>query len=103
MKTGKLFITAAIFIGMGISSAEAQIKGNFQNQKDRIKQGVNSGELTKNETKDIIQDEREIRQDIKLAKADGDITQAEKKIILAEQKQVSREIYRKKHNCRDRK
>ncbi len=102
MKSRKLFITAAILFGMGISSADAQIKDHFQNQKDRIKQGVKSGELTKNETRNIIQDEREIRQDIKLAKADGDITHAEKKIIMAEQKQISREIYRKKHNCRDR-
>jgi hypothetical protein len=102
MKTSKLFFASAIIFSMGISAADAQIKDHAQNQKERIKQGVKSGELTKNETQNIIQDEKEIRQDIKLAKADGDITRDEKMIILKEQKQVSREIYRKKHNCRDR-
>ncbi len=102
MKTGKLFLAGAIMFSMGISAADAQIKGHAQNQKERIKQGVKSGELTRNETQNIIQDEKEIKQDVKLAKADGDITHDDRNIILKEQKQVSREIYRKKHNCRDR-
>jgi hypothetical protein len=102
MKTRKLFLAGAIMFSMGINVADAQIKDHAQNQKERIKQGVKNGELTRNETQNIIQDEKELRQDVKLAKADGDITHDEKKIILKEQKQVSREIYRKKHNCRDR-
>ncbi|HEV8079306.1 MAG TPA: hypothetical protein VGP43_01235 [Chitinophagaceae bacterium] len=102
MKTVKILSMAAILFGFGITSADAQVKDNFQNQKERITQGVKSGELTKSETKNIIQDEREIRQDVKLAKVDGDVTKGEKKIILKEQKQLSKEIYRKKHNCRER-
>ena len=88
MKTVKMLSMAAILFGLGITGANAQVKDNFENQKDRIQQGVKSGELTKSETKNIIQDEREIRQNIRLAKADGDVTKGEKKIILKEQKQV---------------
>jgi len=84
MKRVKFLLAGAIFFSMGISAADAQIRDHAQNQNERIKQGVKSGELTKNETQNIIQDEKEIRQDIKLAKADGDITHDEKKIILKE-------------------
>ncbi len=102
MRSVKFLSIAAILFGMSINSADAQVKHRAQNQKHRIKQGVKSGELTKKETKNIIADEKEIRQDVKLAKADGNVTAAEKKIILREQRKASREIYRKKHNSRDR-
>ena len=82
MKTKQFLLAAAILFGIGISSADAQVKHRAQNQKQRIKQGVKSGELTKRETKDLIGDEKEIRQDVKLAKADRNVTPAEKKIIL---------------------
>ena len=98
----KFLFTAAILFGIGINSADAQIKHRAQNQKHRIKQGVKSGELTKSETKNIVHDQKEIRQDVKLAKADGNISPAEKQVILKEQRKESREIYRKKHNNRDR-
>ncbi len=58
-----------------------QVKHRAQNQKHRIKQGVKSGELTKKETKNIIGDEKEIRQYVKLAKADGNVTTTEKKLF----------------------
>jgi uncharacterized tellurite resistance protein B-like protein len=101
MKSKFLFIAAASFV-ISISNADAQVKHRSQHQKHRIVKGVKNGELTRAETKDLIADQKEIRQDVKLAKADSKISAAEKRIITKEQNQVSREIYRKKHNNRDR-
>ncbi|MEO6453856.1 MAG: hypothetical protein ABIN97_07295 [Ginsengibacter sp.] len=101
MKT-KFLLIAAILFGMGMSNADAQVKQRSHAQKQRIHQGVKSGELTKAEKKNLIADRKEIHQDVKLAKADGKITAGERKIIKKEQKKESREIYRKKHNNRDR-
>jgi phosphodiesterase/alkaline phosphatase D-like protein len=99
----KLFLAAAIMFGMGISSASAQVKQRAQNQHQRIKQGVQSGELTKRETVNLARQQREIRKDVKEAKRnDGVITQCERKEIRQDQRQASRNIYRKKHNGRDR-
>lgn len=101
MKSKFLFATAIIF-ALGIGTADAQIKKTARNQNTRIKQGVKSGELTKAETKNILNDKKEIRQEVKEAKSDGVVTSGEKKEIRQEQRQASRKIYRKKHNNRDR-
>lgn len=80
MKTKFLLIVAMVF-GISISNADAQIKQRSQTQKYRIKQGVRSSELTRAETKNLINDRKEIRQDVKLAKSDGKVTSGEKRII----------------------
>jgi len=95
-------LTGAIIIALGVNTANAQIKHRSQAQKHRIKQGVKSGELTKAETANLIHDRKEIHQDVKLAKSDGKVTPGEKKIIRKEVNHESQEIYRKKHNNRDR-
>ena len=98
----KFLLVAALALGAGVSSADAQIKHRVQNQHQRIRQGVKSGELTRREAKDLREDHKELRQDVKLAKSDGKITRGERKIIKQEEKKESREIYRKKHNRRER-
>lgn len=50
----------------------------------------------------MINDQKEIRQDVKEARADGTVTKDERKDIKQDQRQASRKIYRKKHNNRDR-
>ncbi len=101
MKT-KFLVAIALVLGLGISSADAQVKQRAHNQHHRIKQGVKSGELTKREAQDLREDHKELHQDVKLAKSDGKITAGERKIIKKEARKDSREIYRKKHNNRDR-
>lgn len=73
-----------------------------QRQHRRIRQGVSSGELTRGETKQVVQQQKEIQQDKKEAKADGTVTKQERAAIHREQNRASRNIYRKKHNRRDR-
>lgn len=102
MKTTVLALTALVF-GALFNPADAQVKKQARNQHQRIKQGVKSGELTKRETVNLAKDQREIRQDVRAAKADGKVTGAERKEIRQDQRQASRKIYRKKHNVRDRK
>ncbi len=102
MKKIKLLFAGAILFGIGISTANAQVKPRVENQQDRIHQGVKSGELTKREAADVREDQKDLHQDVKLAKADGNITPGERKIISKEENQNSREIYRLKHNSRDK-
>ncbi|GAB2838996.1 hypothetical protein [Ferruginibacter profundus] len=96
-------LTAAIVLGAIFNNADAQaIKQRAQNQHHRIKQGVKSGELTKKETVNLAKDQKEIRNEVKDAKSDGVVTKDERKEIKQDQRQASRKIYRKKHNNRDR-
>lgn len=99
----KLLSALAIVLAFSITSADAQIKHRAKSQHHRIKQGVKSGELTKAEAKNLRNDQKEIRQEVKEAKKDdGKITRDERKEIKQDQKQASRKIFRKKHNKRDR-
>ncbi|UEG50900.1 hypothetical protein LK994_05360 [Ferruginibacter lapsinanis] len=98
MKT-KLIIAAIAFLSISTTSANAQ---KMKNQHHRIAQGVRSGELTKVEAKKLRTDQKEIHQEVKVAKADGVVTPAERKEIRKDQRQANRKIYRKKHNDRVR-
>lgn len=102
MKT-KVLVTA-ILLGAFFSTVSAQqtIKQKGRHERKRIAQGVKSGELTKAETANLVKGQKEIRQDVKAAKADGVVTRSERKDIKQDQRQQSRKIYRKKHNNRDR-
>jgi hypothetical protein len=101
--TVKLFSTAILAVVLSLNSADAQtVRGKAQNQRQRIKQGAKSGEITKAEAVNLRNDQREIRQDVKEARADGTVTKEERKDIKQDQRQASRKIYRKKHNNRDR-
>lgn len=102
MKT--TFLAATIVLGALFTTANAQqtIKQKGRHERHRIAQGVKSGELTKAEAVNLAKGQKEIRKDVKAAKADGVVTRAERKDIKKDQRQESRKIYRKKHNNRDR-
>ncbi len=68
-----LLFTAVLFMAIGIGNTNAQaVKKNQQTK--RIKHGVRNGELTRAETRNLVNDQREIRNDVKDAKADGIVT-----------------------------
>lgn len=98
----KLLAATILFMAIGISNSDAQTWQYAKNERSRIKGGVKSGELTRNETKNLVNDQKEIRQEVKAAKADGKVTKCERKNIRHDQRQASYNIYRKKHNCRDK-
>lgn len=99
MKTKILF--SAIILALTISNADAQ-NGRQVRQHKRIKQGVQSGELTRAEAVNLRNGQKEIREEKREARADGVVTAEEKKEIRQDQRQESRKIFRKKHNRRDR-
>ena len=97
------FVSAvAIVLAISITSVQAQIVRKAHSQHARIKQGVRSGELTRAEAVNLRNGQKQVRQEVKAAKADGVVTAAERKEIKQDQRQESRKIARKKHNRRDR-
>jgi len=67
-------------------------------QRERIKQGLKSGELTKDEVKDLHQSKKEIKDQVKDAKSDGVVTKEERKELHKSLNKRSKDIYEKKHN-----
>lgn len=73
-----------------------------QNQRERIQQGVKSGELTRRETGRLAEEQRDVRQLERAYKSDGTLTGAERRDLQHEQNQASHDIYRQKHDGQDR-
>jgi hypothetical protein len=85
----------------GVSKAGKRtpgVKKRKHLQNKRIKQGVKSGELTKDEVKDLKEGRKELNQQIKDAKSDGVVTKDERKDLHQKMNEESKDIYEKKHN-----
>ena len=78
------------------------VNARQHNQRDRIQQGVGSGELTRRETGRLVEEQRDIRQLERAYKSDGKLTKRERADLHHEQNQASRDIYRQKHDKQDR-
>lgn len=76
------------------------IKNRQENQQDRIKQGVKSGELTPQEGRRLERNNQRIHQEIKQDRAanGGKLTPQEKRQITRQQNRESHAIYREKHD-----
>jgi hypothetical protein len=105
--TKSCFSLVLVLVGvMGVASlsqADARIRdpgvnARQQNQQQRVRQGVRSGELTRHETRQLVGDQRDIRQLERAYKSDGKVTRAERVDLHQEQNQASRDIHDAKHN-----
>ena len=90
----------------GITHANAQttprVDERQQNQQQRINQGVRSGELTRVETKEARQNQRNIQRSERRAKSDGVVTQRERARLNHKQNRASQELKRDKQDAQDR-
>src|SRR5258708_7495151 len=73
-----------------------------ENQQDRIAQGVESGQLTADETANLEKKEAGINKETAADRAanGGKLTASEKKQVNKEQNGASKNIYHKKHNAK---
>ena len=72
------------------------------NQRARIAEGRQSGELTHREAAALNAQQRNIKRTKRRAKADGVVTRAERKEIRRKQNRASRSIRRQKNDAQDR-
>jgi uncharacterized protein (DUF3084 family) len=104
-------ITATLVAVFSVASIPALADGHrhFKNrdpgvnarqhhQAERIKQGVRSGELTRSETRDLMQEHREIRAQERAYKSDGVMTREERKDMHQDLDNLSKNIYSEKHD-----
>ncbi|MFL6550232.1 MAG: hypothetical protein ACJ8OJ_16180 [Povalibacter sp.] len=110
MKSKMILAAVAAMIVTSTAMADAPARGihdprvnaRQHHQRERIQQGVRSGELTRRETRHVAEEQRDIRQLERAYKSDGTLTNAERRDLHHEQNQASRDIYRQKHDAQDR-
>jgi hypothetical protein len=78
----------------------ATINQRKENQQDRIANGVASGQLTAGETANLEKKESNLNKEEKLMRSEdnGKLTGADRKVLNQQQNQLSKQIYKDKHN-----
>lgn len=106
MKAIYLVFTLA-FMGLFVSvsaqsPATPHVSKTQVKQQKRIKQGVQSGELTRREIRTLQRQQAQVQRTKRKAKADGVVTPRERIIINNKQKRASVNIARQKNDAQDR-
>jgi hypothetical protein len=73
-----------------------------RNQRERIAQGVRSGELTRPETRRLVHGEVRLHRHERIARSDGIVTPAERYRLERNADRMSGRIYRQKHDPQSR-
>ena len=88
---------------MGSANADTpRYDARQHHQRERIVNGVQSGELTMRETQRLAAGQVHLNRVERRAEADGVVTRGERAHMQHEENQQSRRIYRQKHDAQDR-
>jgi len=90
------FIVPSISFSQG--GGRKVIRKRQHREERRIRQGVKSGELTKEEAIELQKQQHKIRKARKEALKDGTMTPEERKKITEMENQASQQIYEEKHD-----
>ena len=96
LATATLLIAGPTFAGTPV------LDQREHHQAQRIRQGVQSGELTRPETRRLVKGEARLHRNETLAKSDGVVTARERVRLQHEADVESKRIYRQKHDAQER-
>lgn len=96
------FLAMTLSVLSTFAQSTPRVDQRQENQKARIQQGVQSGELTKKEASELRKQQRHIKRTEKRAKADGQVTGQEKAKLHRKQKRANKNIAKEKHDRQDR-
>jgi hypothetical protein len=95
-------LALSLTIAGAVSAGTPRYDARQQNQRERIYNGVGSGELTLRETRRLAGGQVHLNRVEHRANADGVVTASERARLQHEANQQSRRIYRQKHDAQDR-
>jgi len=99
----KLALAAtALLIAGPIVAGTPVLDQREHSQAQRIRQGVQSGELSRPETRRLVKGEARLHRNEALAKSDGVVTARERSRLQHEADVESKRIYRQKHDAQER-
>jgi uncharacterized membrane protein YebE (DUF533 family) len=101
MTVAGLGLAAMILAGTAMAGTP-RYDARQQNQRERIVNGAQSGELTKRETGRLVAGQVHLNRVEQRAKSDGVVTKRERAHLQHEANQQSRRIHRQKHDAQDR-
>jgi hypothetical protein len=99
-------VACALLAGIGVA-AQAEVESPKLDQvqaqqRERIQQGIQSGELNAPETKRLLQQQRHLRRHEVRVEADGALDKGERARLYRDAANNSRHIHRQKHDAQQR-
>ena len=103
-KLGSLFLLAVFVLGFSATSFAhtPAINKREQNQRQRIRRGIRTDELTRREALRLTAQQAAIRRYEACAKSDGRFTRRERRRVDSMLDRAGRDIYRQTHDGQDR-
>lgn len=100
----RTFAVAAVLAAVSVPAMAGTpvLDARQQNQRERIAQGVRSGELTAPETRRLVRGELRLHRHERIAKSDGIVTRAERGSLDRHADRMSARIWRQKHDPQSR-
>jgi hypothetical protein len=99
----KIAVTLALSVAaLPALAGKPGLDAREQNQRERIAQGIRSGELTRPEARRLARGEIGLHRHERIARSDGVVTRAERHRLHRHADRMSGRIYRQKHDPRDR-
>ena len=100
----RILAIAAVLTGISLPAVAGTpgLDARERNQRQRIAQGVQSGELTRPEAHRLVRGEMALHRHERIAKSDGMVTRAERIRLNRHANRMSARIYRQKHDRQDR-
>jgi hypothetical protein len=89
MKRFLLLGVTALLLG---GATESFAQGRNRSDRQRIERGIRSGQITREEAREIRERQRQIRNERRAARADGTITREERREIRRERREQDRYI-----------
>ena len=102
IKLAGLIIFSLISLNVSAQSEKKTVKEKQVNQSERLSEGTKNGSLTDKEAARLYNEQVQIQEQKKAAKADGNYTRDERKDIKKDQKRASRHIYKNKHDAQSK-
>ena len=99
---GGITLLTLFFLPVGISHAHGPYARRHHFQMERIANGVRSGEVTGRECRYLGNEQRRIQRKKRSFLADGWLSRGERRRLNRLQNRADRDIYRAKHNRRNR-
>lgn len=94
----KFLLLGAIVMLFGLSADTFGQGHRYRGDRSRIRSGVRSGQLTRNEARQLRERRQQIRQERRVYRSDGTFTRAERRDIQGDRRNLGRQIRRERHD-----
>lgn len=94
----KFLLVCALCMTFGLATDALGQGRNNRNERNGIRRGVRSGQLTRNEARELRQQRRQIRQERRTYRSDGNYTRDERRDIRRDRRELGRDIRRERRD-----